>query len=942
MLRLWGVSKLILPARPSLQRWMSSVAAGPSIANDKTSMNAESGQLKSMWSKILQFSSEVQKSQLIAKEFKTKSDKKVSTAKAPEMIIEQLFAHIEHMRRKFPDCDLSAEHRIALTLLGSLDAEAFGRVRPELVANHLILMMPANISDQEISQKVSDLLNKILRIFLAKKEDSGATRMLVKLTTVPDVFSKCSWDAGLSIQALEIVLGQKHQMKVDVEAVLYGFASSNTKLSQADAQKFKGLVDAHLLRTGWSERLAVLLFHKGLLSFRLFKFWLLEVHKMTPETPIASLSAEQKENLGLQGPHHFTDLLVANDLYFLTFADLPRELQEIAHKKAVASGKFTPWLSTSLGTPLISSGWNSGNFSKAVEKFISSQHGQLGPAVFEARIKRGQDVTSIRADILMLMYNNPKGDFIKTMRIQDLLGLVHTSCELLGCKEATQYWKQHIELLKPRMEKIHEDFGAMLESSYMLFSSPFLIRNVYGEYLKSLQTFLETQLAPQHMEDTKYKAWKRAFSEVAYLSDTLLALADKIGTESDTSEFIGHQMHVSKIISDALIDPIMYPEFENDLDRFYVLNADDEKLAVPTAKKETVNSRMSESARLRKSQLSPSGKKAEVEYKTRATDLQETEALWKEFERVVRVNHDFLANWDETTLNVFIATVKRMVKSGMATKKFVISSIRVFEHFLPKLSSTQTVELIRLLTDVNYLTEEMKEKVEEVLKIKMRSELPAQLKSSLTKTKYYEAMVDISYFCVLNKFYNQEMWNSLIYALDITGLESTLGDLSNLTQIKLGHVVLLTRMEASYIRTATLDRLMPYLTGLSQIEFDLFKPSKFSEDVGNLLHKYYYDYIKRDELAELFKVHYLQEKHVILCLDHEHFLVNSGICKGQVATSIRLLKGLGFEVHIISRRRYKYDEKRSVRLDYLRENLKGVNINETRKLEVETSPAHGY
>ena len=69
---------------------------------------------------------------------------------------------------------------------------------------------------------------------------------------------------------------------------------------------------------------------------------------------------------------------------------------------------------------------------------------------------------------------------------------------------------------------------------------------------------------------------------------------------------------------------------------------------------------------------------------------------------------------------------------------------------------------------------------------------------------------------------------------------------------------------------------------------------------------------------------------------------SSGIVRGRVALAIRLLTMLKFEIHLISSRRFKKTDKRTIRLEYLRSNLRGVQINEQRKVEVETAFPHEY
>lgn len=939
MLKFGSASRLVTYIRPQLQRWMSTTTSKSNLS--VSNGNSNSAVLRSMRNRLRELSSDFEKTEVINKEFKQeKHDKRSPISRSVENIVEQIILQIEALKRKFPDSDLSAEITSAIHLVCSTDTDCINKLQSEPLGRFIQLVVRENINTPDWNDLVSGLLSKCLPKFLAKKEQPSVVKFLCKVFHEPNLFSRFKFSGSMFIEGLEAILSEDAKLKVQLETILSDFLTISPELQPSDRQKLRTLVDTHLLKSGWSDTLGVLLFQRGYMTFRLFKYWLIEIYKLTPETDLSTLSSTQRCKLGLEGPLEWAKLLRLNELHFLTFTDLPSALNP-----ALGEEKRETELGSkegSLGSPLLLAALNPLVLSQANNKFQPLLHGKYGPSVYGMRVISDRETTTMNSEILTVLYNNPKGELILTLPLEDLLGLVHTSVDLLGSKEAKLYWTQHLELLKSRMQNMHQDFGVVLEGSYLLFSSPFLIRNIYAEYLKSLKTFLDSQLAPQHYTDTKYSAWKRGFSEVAYLADTLLPLAEKTSSGADQSEFIGHQMHVSKLISDALIDPIMHPEFENELDKFYVLTPDDEKVPIDSNKREQVNSRMSESARARKGQISPSGKKAEVAFKSRPTNLLETEQLWKDFERIVKVNTSFLDKWDQTTLRLFTDTMNKMIRSGMATKKFVIAGIRVFEHFLPKMDSLQILSLVRLLIDVNFLTDSLKEALEHTLKTHLKTEFIPTLLKKLGKVEYFESLIDICYFCALNKFYNQEMWNSLVYGLDITALEADMAGFSSQSLIKLGHSVLLTRMEASYIRTATLDRIMPYLTSLSQMEFDLFQSSKFSDDVGQLLRKYYYDYLKQDETAELFKVHFLQEKHVILCLDHEHFLVNSGILKGQTATAIRLLKGLGYEVHIVSRRRYNYQEKRSVRLEYLRENLKGIAINEKRKLEVETSPAHEY
>lgn len=303
---------------------------------------------------------------------------------------------------------------------------------------------------------------------------------------------------------------------------------------------------------------------------------------------------------------------------------------------------------------------------------------------------------------------------------------------------------------------------------------------------------------------------------------------------------------------------------------------------------------------------------------------------------MIKINLEFVQEWDQKTIQFFLKLVSRMYEANLGMEKFIISGQRVFEALLDKIPVEQYGLLLRQIADLNYVTKELQEIIQEKI-LKNSPSHFKKIQNKVSKVEFFRYVLDFSYFSVLFKNYNQTTWNTLMDNLDHQFIENNLQKFDNQDLILLGQILLITRMEAPYVRSAKFDALLPYFVGLNQTEFDLFKPSEFSNTVVSLLKKFYYDYIKPEGLAELFKVHILQNKHAIVCLDDSHFVSSSDIIKGRVELAIRLLKNLNFEIHIISKKDYGFGEKRSARLNYLKKSLFGVEINEKRKTDVENT-----
>lgn len=128
----------------------------------------------------------------------------------------------------------------------------------------------------------------------------------------------------------------------------------------------------------------------------------------------------------------------------------------------------------------------------------------------------------------------------------------------------------------------------------------------------------------------------------------------------------------------------------------------------------------------------------------------------------------------------------------------------------------------------------------------------------MTTAQFTSRCIDILYCACVFKIYTQAGWNMVTDQISTSAISSMIGDETNHQKlILLGHIILLTRSEAPYVRTGKYDSVLTFLVELSQAKFNLFKATGFSKEVLTLLKKYFYDYLEPQEVAELFKVSYL-------------------------------------------------------------------------------------
>ena len=675
----------------------------------------------------------------------------------------------------------------------------------------------------------------------------------------------------------------------------------NTKSSKS-LRKLRYLLDYKLLSKCWDRDLGVTLFLNRAISYKLFMFLCYREFDSI-QGFFEYLTNEKKLNF-----EQVSELITANNLDFLQ-----------TNRSAWSEGKKAAHASESLSPE------------DASKEFELKRDLYQLKQIVETRRKHGLELADITTQVRMMFINGE----VKRVKwtVLHLLDFIET-VSTLQIAEAEVYWEENRNLVQTHLQKAKSDFSLMLECNARFFSSKYLVEHFFYLYIPVLRQFLKEQFAPQHMDDTKSAIWERSLPELSAIIDSVAELRTLSNADSENSLYSVFVRSTSVAVSDCLADPFLHPEFDKDYDEFLMFQSAEEEKDQADDKK--INKSQSQASKHKKEE-SRAFRSAEKRFEhIKPTDLNLAREKWLQLEPLVRVNVDYVKSWSPKTTELFFGLLTRMYVANMGTEKFIIGGQRALEALLETLPAERYGTTLRLLADMNFVTRDLLALIQEKILLKGTS-LFKTLKASLKPSDFFKFVLDIAYFSALNKNYNQQAWNAITDCLDVPFIEQHLQALDNQDLALLGQVILLTRMEAPYVKTSKFDHLMDYFVGINQTEFNLFKPSDFSSTILSLLKKYYYDYLKPNGLAELFKVHLLQNKHAIICLDDSHFVSSSTIIKGRVELAIRLLKHLHFEAHIVSKKDYGFEEKRSARLNYLKKTLIGVEINEKRKTDVEST-----
>jgi hypothetical protein len=779
---------------------------------------------------------------------------------------------------------------------------------------------------ESIGQAPADTIDLLLRYYFNLHPTSKS-----QLRVIDNIFKARDLWSSLPPSTLVQALGVLAKTETDaskIQHIILNTVNSTPKV--AAHPSFGVLLNKYCLKKFWSKNFGLFLLSTRAITYKLFKF--LVEHEYGGLALFAEKVSKEfgtnVDRIAQQiGESHLAYIYSTNSAWSLSskdkaFSKLP--IVQALHKYNEEDDRIYNRISKN-SVPL--GAFSFGEDFKELKQYIDHVHTLK-------QEEKGVQLETLRRSFKGFMLDAKFSD--PTYSLFDVLTLI-VQTERLEMLDYTKVWTPKIPDVKARLSELSNDPQVFIECSTVFFHSKLLADNCLQEYHLLFKDFVRGMTVLEHSEDTREKLWVRTLPELYRILDGIAPFEKIMHADFENKTYNSYFSIISTELSNALIDYILHPEFVKQLESYLDLSFIDRYEPLVKTIVEESEEQMEKNSKEKGYKGNKGQRKSEV-MKEKA-EKKTAEMEWRDFETISKVNETALEKWDAQLSNRFIQIYMKMVRVNIGTKKFHLGAQRAIEKILSKVDASQIGSLLGSLADAHFITLSLKEAIAAQWLESLGTTLKG-IRACRSEDEYYTDLVNIGYFMLVNKIYTQPVWNDWSAAASIseTKTHSFTNHLKPDSAMLLGQLVLLIRMEIPFVNTLAFDSTLPNLITLNQTDCSLFPNSQFSQHVHALLKKFYYDYLEVNGTAEIFRVSSVQGKHAVLCFDESHFLSSSGIIKGRVHLAIRILNHLKFTVHVINKRKYAFSEKRSQRLEYLRSQLAGIDINEKRRVEVETTP----
>ena len=264
----------------------------------------------------------------------------------------------------------------------------------------------------------------------------------------------------------------------------------------------------------------------------------------------------------------------------------------------------------------------------------------------------------------------------------------------------------------------------------------------------------------------------------------------------------------------------------------------------------------------------------------------------------------FLSARDLTIIkDVFEYLIKWNVGSVRAYDTFQA----VFTHYFDQYKQYELPKLAYNLSEIN----------------SPQDEFITKLEKHLLKTKECGTPLDAlfyAWFFAVKNNYNQELWN--VVMKDLNKLDS-IDDIPVKYLMNLYEILFSLKVEKSYVNT---DKFTQFIDKLDEIweENHVLEESKFKKAIHAIMSEECFTVQPRSR-ASLYKVDYTyNQKSVVLVLGDESYLSDISRQLGHIELRKRLLKKLGFRLHVITKRKYLMERRVNDRLEYIKKQMQGI------------------
>ena len=657
---------------------------------------------------------------------------------------------------------------------------------------------------------------------------------------------------------------------------IYEYIASNAEnLNFFQKKNFEKFLDSHFLKGLYTPQRALELAKIGFLNQKIFIFWLGEFHDFDD-----FLSNCVKKNLKIS-EQELADLLATNRIV------IPAQMMAVLANKKVNTTRLK-MLNDSRLTPVEP---DSGPQTDS-EVTLSHIIYLLRKSDFGLKFKSQLLAFLSRLSFKQISYQHETQDVIEL--------LVYLSNQ--SDKPITKYLKENKDAIQLFLRSSHRDFNGYLQSiNHFLPNRQFL--EVYSTDINNNNiSFVKALGRRENSLDTKEKAFKRTLYMMEVMTEIYKPHLTGLDMYEGDEGFRSHITEFSYRLSELLVTHIVYHDTDKEQEYIDIEVKNMDLVAARTQRnREEVNAQLER-----------------IDLFARYTDIYKLSEA---------------TEWSPWLVKQYLDVINNLVNCNLAGFK-ILASFNLFmaEKFekIAEIDPKFLFRAIKNLSDSRLFTERMH-------RIITRKVFDEEFLGSVdfeSQVERVEGLVTLMYYLVINSDYDQDRWGLLSRLLDARLLEMTSRDLKHDYKVILPQVLLLATYESKgacdtsqYVNT--LSEMLEY----SKKYNDWFEKTDFSEKVGSLLRANYYDFLREQELAEYLRIHYKQDLIALFCLSEKHYFGFTGVERGPVHLTLRLLPYLRFDVRVVSKFIVRGFDKRRRRKAVVDGVMSGVRKNLSRMKE---------
>ena len=261
----------------------------------------------------------------------------------------------------------------------------------------------------------------------------------------------------------------------------------------------------------------------------------------------------------------------------------------------------------------------------------------------------------------------------------------------------------------------------------------------------------------------------------------------------------------------------------------------------------------------------------------------------------------------ERELTILHEIFQRLVSWNLGSQKLFDTYQLLFTTYFDKYIESGMPQIAYKLAEINCAQDNFAEKLE------------AYLIKEQTCGDPIDA-VQYAWFFALKNNYSQELWN--VISKDLSRLDD-IEDIPIQYLLNLYETLFSIKVDKSFVDISSLSRFIDRLDEIWEREHRL-PENKFKKAIKTLLDEECY-VLEPDVRAGLYKVDYMyRDTNVVLVLGEDSYLANTKRLFGHVDFRKRLLKKLGFKLHIVERPAYLKEGKTGQKIIYVQNMLKGI------------------